>query len=243
MRSWIGRHVSPATVIAAVALVFAMAGGAYAAKRYVITSTGQISPKALRALSGKAGPKGAAGATGSQGSAGAQGPAGPQGPAGKDGANGANGKDGVNGERGPQGPEGKAGQTGFTEKLPSGKTETGTWAINEYGPLSEEKDIFVPISFPIPTSSGEGFYLNQGETEEAPTTKPHGCEGTLAQPTAPKGKLCIYTEEPEETSKVAVEVFTQGELGHFGASGGFLEFAIKAGGQAVVRGSWAVTAP
>jgi hypothetical protein len=38
----VGKHLNPAMVIAMLALVFAMTGGAYAAGRYVITSTGQI---------------------------------------------------------------------------------------------------------------------------------------------------------------------------------------------------------
>jgi len=37
-------RVSPTTMIATLALVLAMTGGAYAASRYVITSTKQISP-------------------------------------------------------------------------------------------------------------------------------------------------------------------------------------------------------
>ena len=72
-------RLSPATVIAGLALVFAMTGGAYAAKKYLITSTKQISPSVLKQLQGKAGAAGAPGAAGAQG---AQGPAGPAGPAG-----------------------------------------------------------------------------------------------------------------------------------------------------------------
>ncbi|HEY5343386.1 MAG TPA: hypothetical protein VIJ66_06970, partial [Solirubrobacteraceae bacterium] len=66
-------HLSPATAIATLALVFAMTGGAYAAKHYLINSTKQISPKVLRALKGKNGKNGLNGANGA---AGAQGPAG-----------------------------------------------------------------------------------------------------------------------------------------------------------------------
>jgi hypothetical protein len=104
-------RVSPATVIAGLALVFAMTGGAYAAKKYLITSTKQISPSVLKSLQGKAGPAGANGAQGPAGAAGAQGPAGTQGAAGKDGAN---GKDGAPGEKGVAGSsvESKAVATG-----------------------------------------------------------------------------------------------------------------------------------
>lgn len=83
-----GRHFNASTVIAVFALVFAMSGGAYAASKYLITSTKQISPKVLKQLKGK---------NGKAGKAGASGVAGPVGPTGAAGKNGANGKDGVNG--------------------------------------------------------------------------------------------------------------------------------------------------
>src|SRR5215471_7718025 len=72
-------------LVVAVAFALVAAGTGYAAHRYVITSTSQISPSVMKALKGNRGPAGAQGAqgpAGQQGSAGAQGPAGPQGPAG-----------------------------------------------------------------------------------------------------------------------------------------------------------------
>ena len=126
-------RVSPATVIAGLALVFAMTGGAYAAKKYLITSTKQISPSVLKSLQGKAGAAGAAGAQG-LGPAGAQGAQGPAGPAGAKGEAGAAGQDGAAGAKGatgatgPKGATGANGTSGFTERLPSKKTETGSWA-------------------------------------------------------------------------------------------------------------------
>jgi hypothetical protein len=79
------RHVNSTTVIAVLALIFAMSGGALAAKRYLINSTKQLSPAVLKALKGKTGPPGANGATGAPG------------------ANGATGKEGSQGKEGPQG--------------------------------------------------------------------------------------------------------------------------------------------
>jgi hypothetical protein len=77
------RRLSYANVAATLALVFAMSGGAIAAKHYLISSTTQISPKVLKKLKGR---------TGKQGPAGREGTPGREGPAGKAGAN---------GERGP----------------------------------------------------------------------------------------------------------------------------------------------
>jgi len=79
MFSSVKRHVSYANVVATLALVFAMSGGALAAKHYLVSSTKQISPKVLKKLKGKTGKTGNTGKTGATGPAGLQGAAGPQG--------------------------------------------------------------------------------------------------------------------------------------------------------------------
>ena len=79
MFSVISRRVSLTNIMMVVVLVFAMSGGAYAAGKFLITSTKQIKPSVLAQLKGKVGPAGHAGPAGPQGPAG---PAGSQGPAG-----------------------------------------------------------------------------------------------------------------------------------------------------------------
>jgi collagen triple helix repeat protein len=91
-------------LISTIALVFAMTGGAFAAK-YLITSPSQIKPSVLKKLKG---PKGATGATGPQGPAGAAGAAGEKGANGANGTNGTSGKDGTNGTNGADGEDGKS---------------------------------------------------------------------------------------------------------------------------------------
>ena len=83
------------TIIAlgAIALALALTGGAWAGKKYLITSSRQVkngslsladlNHKARRAMAGHRGPKGATGAQGPKGDTGAQGPQGPQGDPGK----------------------------------------------------------------------------------------------------------------------------------------------------------------
>ncbi|HLW94187.1 MAG TPA: hypothetical protein VKS25_02305 [Solirubrobacteraceae bacterium] len=91
------------TVVLSVFAGSLLAGGAWAASRYLITSTAQIKPSVLatieksardtakwaRGIAGAVGPPGPAGAPGAAGLAGAQGPAGPAGVAGATGATGA----------------------------------------------------------------------------------------------------------------------------------------------------------
>jgi hypothetical protein len=157
-------HVTPATVIATLALVFAMTGGAYAASKYLITSTKQISPKVLKALkgangkNGTAGPAGPAGAAGA-GTAGAQGAQGAQGPQGSAGTNGEKGAPGTNGGVGPTGATGAQGATGEINTagpLPAGKTETGAWSFPAYSAAAAGEFSAAAISFPIPLAAALG---------------------------------------------------------------------------------------
>ena len=76
MFSRIRKRTTYTNVVMTLVLVFVMTGGAYAASKYVITSTKQISPKVLKALKGANGKNGANGAPGGTGPAGRAGPAG-----------------------------------------------------------------------------------------------------------------------------------------------------------------------
>jgi hypothetical protein len=259
-------HVSPVTVIASLALVFAMTGGAYAAKKYLITSTKQISPSVLKALQGKAGAAGAQGAAGAVGPAGAQGP---QGPAGPRGETGSAGKDGAAGAKGATGP---AGQTGFTETLPKEKTEMGDWSIT--GNAAGTGEFFAnSVSFNIPlgavpvvhyiTSKGlEPIITGNHEIEEVKSTR---CLGSAAAPSAEPGNLCVYASiendslDSSEAEVVipaicpfgrtkgdgSLECLTGVESGvHSADRSGFgIVGASKGAGAVQIWGTWAVTAP
>jgi hypothetical protein len=80
------RHLNYANVVATLALVFAMSGGALAANHYLINSTKQVSPKVLKKLTGKTGKTGKTGATGAAGATGPAGLAGKEGSAGAPGS-------------------------------------------------------------------------------------------------------------------------------------------------------------
>jgi hypothetical protein len=115
--------------LGAVALALALAGGAWAGKRYIITSSHQVkpgsltgsnvrngslstadlSPSARQDLKGAQGP---AGPRGPKGDTGATGPQGPKGETGPQGATGQQGPTGPQGETGPQGPQGEQGPAG-----------------------------------------------------------------------------------------------------------------------------------
>jgi hypothetical protein len=183
MFSRIRRRLTYANVAMTLALVFAMSGGAFAAGKYLITSTKQISPKVLASL------KGAKGASGASGAAGPVGPAGPGGPQGPKGETGTAGTNGTNGEPGKEGKEGKEGPPGVIqpgETLPAKATETGAWVISAG---KEPEGLLVAISFPIPLkqelTEQHVFYVEEGGNG---TT----CPGTSQEPKATAGNLCVY---------------------------------------------------
>jgi len=236
------KRVNATTVIAVFALVFAMTGGAYAAKKYLITSRGQISPKVLKSLKGSAGAKGANGTNGANGAPGAQGPAGPagpQGPAGTPGTNGENGKDGAKGE------QGIPGTTGFTATLPSGKTETGTWSASQesinYGSPAG-------VSFAIPLAAGldeEHVHFQPAEEEtEAAEEFEETCPGSAEAPKATPGNFCVYVGRLTNLGfRAIVTPSSPGNQGGTGTSGAIILFNAEEPEPATAWGDWAVTAP
>jgi hypothetical protein len=255
MFSRIRKRATYANVAMTLALVFAMTGGAYAAKKYLITSTKQISPSVLKALAGRQGPAGAQGLAGSAGPAGPAGLAGAKGEAGaegKAGANGANGKSvlaaaeaaGANCAQGGSSFEvegskvkhfacnGKDGQTGFTETLPSGKTETGMWFIG----LSESSATTgTAVSFNIPLSEepeeGKTHLIAAG----APSTSE--CPGSAEDPKAAQGQLCIYVTKAFQNAQLVLDFRSKVGLALIA------ELPGKAGEPSGLYGTFAVTAP
>jgi hypothetical protein len=185
MLSIIRRRSTYANMALTLGLLFAMSGGAFAASKYLITSTKQISPKVLKALVGKPGAKGANGANGVVGPQGSAGPAGPAGPAGTQGLPGASGENGAEGKPGTSvtgktiaegnkncpagGSEFKAGTAATYAcngspwavggTLPSEKSEYGTWSTL-YEATAAGQPGSSSISFNVPLKAApEAHYI------------------------------------------------------------------------------------
>jgi Collagen triple helix repeat (20 copies) len=170
--SVIRRNLSPSTAIAVVALVFAMTGGAFAAKHYVAGPA--KSSKGKKAIRGPRGPRGPRGLQG------------PQGPKGETGAK------GDTGERGPKGDTGDPWTAGGF--LPSGKSLGGTWVAGVGPEIALGKGAAAAsISFGLPLPTLPEVVIvkkNQEGIEHAAE-----CPGSVAIPLAAKGKLCLYTAQ------------------------------------------------
>jgi hypothetical protein len=214
-------RLSYANVVATLALIAALGGSAVAAS-YVITSTKQIAPKVRKALKGKKGKRGPIGKTG---------PIGPAGPAGTAGAK------GDTGATGPAGPT--------TTTLPSGQTARG-W-INIDTVTSGGSEVLpgaISFGWNLPSAPAVTV-IDAG----APATA--DCPGTVANPKATAGRLCIYLN-----SRLNVRTDAGFATGHgmtiynsagdpytsdsFGAE---IFVQSTAAGRAYIDGTWAVTAP
>lgn len=211
-------------------------------------ATGPTGAKGATGATGLMGPTGPTGPEGSGGGGGgATGPTGPAGPTGLQGVTGAAGPAGPTGPSGAQGATGPAGPTGpagtYPETLPSGKTETGQWSLS-----TSTTRGFATILFPIPVpaASEEAFFYNELETEEIAlglkNINPGECKDPQDEPSAPPGKLCIFTTE--STESLSFHTFLNGiVVTGYSRSGTVLEFT-KSGSESLLGyGYWAVTAP
>lgn len=215
-------------VIAVIALVFAMFGGAYAA------SSGGLNPKQKKEVKKIAkqfaGQDGAPGAQGPKGDTGSQGP---------------------EGEQGPKGDPGEDG-TFSTEPLPSGETLTGVWSAA--GNVTEDISLEA-ISFPIKVSPAPTVYLqvpSLGAAVKAAPGTPFAfpgdalteeqfeavCTGSAAEPKASKGTVCVYVGSATNNATGLAELVAY----LVGPSSYGVSIPAKFSGKGTMRGTWAVTA-
>jgi hypothetical protein len=183
-------------IVAVIALVAALAGAAVAASGKLSPQEKKEVKKIAKKFAGKNGTNGINGATGAPGP---QGPAGPAGPEGKQGAP---------GNPGQPGEDGACSEANSDCTLPSGATETGTWAV---GPDTFKQRI-VPLSFnlPLETAPSEIHFIYENgkeklnvfnetteefELKEVTSVK---CPGTVTQPEAAPGTVCVYVDKEKE---------------------------------------------
>jgi len=215
-------------VLAALLLVLAMFGGAYAASSSLTGKQKREVAKIAKKF------------------AGAPGVTGPQGPVGPTGLAGATGQGGATGATGATGPTGPTGQTGSccTATLGSGKTETGGYAALMVPEKFGEGEAVVSLSFPIPLSAElDGSHVHFMTT---PNPSDSNCSGTAAEPKAAAGHLCVYPFVAGSffPAPQINQIFKLGS-GEEGASisGASLKLQNETALYKTFKGSFAVTAP
>jgi hypothetical protein len=225
MGSAVRSRLTYANVVATLALVFAMSGGALAASHYLINSTKQINPKVLGALRGK-------GAEGPPGKNGAPGPAGAPGP------------EGATGKTGPEGPPGPG---AISSTLPSGQSESGTFSAGGgvastpiiEGEVEKWGYIGTGISYsqPLATAIPDAHIIDvQGPTG---TTAEH-CPGVGK---AEKDYLCLYDYNSHDVADTGGGYSSTSGFFSSPSPGALLYWQIKEAGMPFVGGEYTVTAP
>lgn len=214
-------------IVAIVALVAALGGGAYAAqqglnskqKKQVKNIAKNEAKKYANSNPGAPGAPGPAGAAGPKGDAGATGPEGPPGP---------------EGEEGPEGSPWTAGGV-----LPSTKTETGVWGGTLNFGASEIK-VAEQASFNIPLTAPPTVNIIQKNGTASPGSLAN-CPGTPSDPKANPGHFCAYAVTPEEEPEgLGFGGGNATSLRSF-KSGVLMQLNIPT--FSAIGGSWAVTAP
>jgi hypothetical protein len=226
------RHVR-GNLVAYLALFLALGGtSAYAAGALPKASVGAKQLKKNAVTS----PKVRDGSLRAQDFAPGQLPRGEQGPQGERGAIGPQGERGPEGPEGPQGEQGPSGYSIFDGPPPSGTTLTGYFAHQL--PLATGKKAALGVSFPValaPTQpAGVGF---SPSSSSVPGQVDATCTGNHEHPTAPPGKVCIYSRGASGSGS-----FEAGEITPYGftitmtSTGGNNDFVS-------FRALWAYTAP
>jgi hypothetical protein len=213
------KRPSPAFVLALVALFFALGGTGYAVSKLPKNSvtSAQVKDHSLLKRDFRSGqlPRGAQGPQGLQGLTGGQGP------------------------KGDKGDPGSPWTLG-NGLLPSGKTLRGVFAPGGFaadqGELAQES-----ISFGFSIAGGANpvaHFIEEG------TTPPPECPGTVHEPAALPGHLCVYEAGSDNASSPCVVFNPVNNACPASAVRGFgVQIFSDSPGEFWSQGAWAVTAP
>jgi Collagen triple helix repeat (20 copies) len=178
----------------------------------------------ITSLRGQRGPQGP------RGQAGFAGPAGPAGPA------------GATGPAGPAGAKGDKGDPGASalDPVPSGQTIEGVIGLDVDATGSAGEDWGVLMTMPMRATSvltdDDVHIADDSPVSGESPDEQAACTGTVADPTAPPGHLCIYVQDLDN----AESLFGEGVNSDRGFK---LRFISPAAGDSFVDAVWAYTAP
>jgi hypothetical protein len=268
MLSRVRKRFTYTNVVMTLALMFAMAGGAYAAKHYLITSLNQVSPKAKNEIKKLAGvPRtGPAGQQGPQGAPGTPGAPGTKGETGSAGASGVSVTSGVLAKGNASCKEGGSEFTAAENKktvacngkegspwtakgvLPAGSSEHGQWVLAGVAGGRRLVGISfpIPISEPLPSARAHliGVEEGKGEAKEAGAIASGECTGTWQEPGAASENMCIFVSPLLQGAPPKLNVISDAESeGEFavGKSGAVFGEGNGTEEKYFYQGSWVVT--
>jgi hypothetical protein len=219
-------RVSFASTVSVLALFFALTGGAYAALQVPSNSVGtrQIKTGAVTLNKINHSTRHALG--------GAKGPKGDPGP------------------QGPKGDEGAPGTSVFDSSVPSGRTIAGAWGGRYIAPQLALNNTYListsfPVKAPVPLSDAD---VNMAPNPVAGDPDP-SCTGSANNPTAPRGKVCVYISRANNATVTGFRLTNPGVSGTSpGDAYGFIVRILDNGtvgntATTNAEGTWAYTAP
>lgn len=139
------------------------------------------------------------------------------------------GPQGTPGQRGPAGPSGP-----FPDELPRSKTIRGLWGYFEGAATANQLSLALYSFIFTLSAAPEPFYVAFG------TTPPAECPGTVDDPRAQPGSLCVYERVSSNSSQ---SVCSLGNCSGATKYGFMISANAGTAGIAFARGTWAVTAP
>jgi hypothetical protein len=155
-----------------------------------------------------------------------------------------------NGEKGAKGTNGTNGAIHGEEPLPSGATETGVWSFD--GITKEAGLISVPVaSFAVQLSAaleeGAAHFINASGEEvfgsvEGETRVSTVCTGTVENPKAQPGNLCVYAAEAVHALLFNGSIVSPSGGASAGKAGALMQVNLQ-GFNPHANGAWAVTGP
>jgi hypothetical protein len=151
---------------------------------------------------------------------------------------GARGLRGLTGATGAKGDKGDAGAPGpFPDgDAPSGKTFRGAFAVRGVEISVDPAYSNISFSFTL-ASAPTTHYINEG------VAPPAQCPGTVTNPQAQAGHLCVYEQDGSNLGTRALFDPTTGTNGQASRYGAVIFARALGAGTFYAWGTWAVTAP
>jgi hypothetical protein len=156
----------------------------------------------------------------------------------------------LRGDTGPRGPKGDPGTSVFASSVPSGKTIAGAWGGRYIAPqLAFNNTYLISTSFPVKAPVGlSDANVNAAPNAAAGDPDP-SCTGSADNPTAPRGKVCVYISRANNASVTGFRLTNPGVSGTSpGDAYGFVVRILDTGtvgntATTNAEGTWAYTAP
>jgi hypothetical protein len=122
------------------------------------------------------------------------------------------------------------------------ETLKGSWSLGQVNALAAEEPLYLSISFDIPLASGPTVRYVKASGGNAA-----GCGGTVSEPAAESGNICVYaaSEEnlnvPRALNGFSNLVEATNNVSPDGTSGAVIKGLTVAAGATSAYGTWAVT--